>query len=188
MGVGAVNGSEELQVLAIVTGRLDSAGLPYMLTGSMALNYYAVPRMTRDIDLVVELSEPAGDVLIELFRDDFYVDAGAVREAIADRGSFNLIHSRLVVKGDIFVRKDTEYRQVEFGRRRRVSVGEQSFDVVAPEDLIVSKLDWARDTRSETQLSDARSLLRMVPDLDRGYLQRWIARLGLDALYRELSR
>jgi hypothetical protein len=94
-GVGVVNGSEELQVLAIVTGRLDSAGLPYMLTGSMALNYYAVPRMTRDIDLVVELSEPAGDVLIELFRDDFYVDADAVREAIADRGSFNLIHRRL---------------------------------------------------------------------------------------------
>jgi hypothetical protein len=148
MDLGAVNGSEELQVLAIVTGRLDSAGLPYMLTGSMALNYYAVPRMTRDIDLVVELSAPAADGLVELFREDFYVDPDAVRAAIADRGSFNLIHSRLLVKVDILVRKDTEYRRVEFERRRRVSFEEYSFDVVAPEDLIVSELDWARDTRS----------------------------------------
>jgi len=183
-----VTASEELQVLAIVTGRLDSAGVPYMLTGSMALNYYAVPRMTRDIDLVVELSEPAADVPVALFRDDFYVDADAVRQAIVDRGSFNVIHSRLLVKVDLLVRKDTEYRRVEFGRRRRVSLGEHSFDIVTPEDLIISKLDWARDTRSETQLSDARSLVRMVPDLDRGYLQQWIARLGLEALYRELTR
>jgi hypothetical protein len=48
--------TEELEVLRIVAERLEPAGIPYMLTGSMAANYYAVPRMTRDIDLVVELS------------------------------------------------------------------------------------------------------------------------------------
>ena len=45
--------TEELEVLSIVTRRLDSAGIGYMVTGSMAASYYAVPRMTRDVDLVV---------------------------------------------------------------------------------------------------------------------------------------
>jgi hypothetical protein len=59
--------------------------------------------------------------------------------------------------------------------------------IVAPEDLVISKLDWARDTRSETQLGDVRSILGSVPDLDHAYLAEWIATLGLDALYREVS-
>jgi len=58
--------------------------------------------------------------------------------------------------------------------------------VVAPEDLIISKLDWARDTRSQVQLGDVRHLLRSVPDLDRAYLEQWIARLDLASLYREV--
>ena len=173
LGVGAVNGSEELQVLAIVTGRLDSAGLPYMLTGSMALNYYAVPRMTRDIDLVVELPAPAADLLVELFREDFYVDPDAVRSAIADRGSFNLIHSRLLVKVDILVRKDTEYRRVEFERRRRVSFEEHSFDVVAPEDLIVSKLDASPGALAMTDTSG---------DVEARYHAMLLARSGEERL------
>jgi hypothetical protein len=58
--------------------------------------------------------------------------------------------------------------------------------VVAPEDLIISKLEWARDTRSEVQLGDVRNLLASA-ELDRDYLGRWVTRLGLDALYREVS-
>jgi hypothetical protein len=178
--------SDELQVLALVADRLDAAGLGYMVTGSMALSYYAVPRMTRDVDLVVEIGERDVDVVIDLFDGDFYVDADAVRAAITDRSSFNLIHSTLLVKVDMLMRKDSEYRRTEFDRRRRVSYAGRPFYIVAPEDLIISKLDWARDTRSETQRSDARNLLRMVADLDYPYLRRWIARLGLEPLYREL--
>lgn len=58
---------------------------------------------------------------------------------------------------------------------------------MAPEDLIISKLDWARDTRSQVQLADVRLLLRSVPDLDRAYLEQWIARLDLLTLYREVG-
>jgi len=46
----------ELEVLQDATERLERAGIQYMLTGSIALSYYAQPRMTRDIDLVVELA------------------------------------------------------------------------------------------------------------------------------------
>ncbi|MBI3630199.1 MAG: hypothetical protein HY217_11610 [Candidatus Rokubacteria bacterium] len=179
--------TEELEVLKIVAGRLESVGIPYMVTGSIAANYYAVPRMTRDIDLVVELSADDADRLCALFAGDFYVDRDAVRSAVAERRTFNVIHTTLVVKVDFVVRKESEYRREEFRRRRRVTIDGVAIFVVAPEDLIISKLDWARDTRSEVQLADVRNLLAAGSDLDREYLARWVTGLGLDALYREVA-
>ena len=177
--------SEELEVLAIVAGRLEAAGIAYMLTGSLAASCYTVPRMTRDIDVVVDLA--AGDVprVVEMFRADFYVDPDAVRDAMAERGVVNLIHQGHVLKVDLIVRKDTDYRRTEFARRRRTRVGALEISIVAPEDLIISKLDWARDTRSAVQLGDVRNLLRSVPDLDLGYLLHWVSRLGLTEIYHE---
>lgn len=180
--------SDELDVLKTVTARLDAAGIPYMVTGSTALNYYAVPRMTRDIDLVAELSVADVGRVCDLFQADFDLDREAVRQAIDRQSTFNVIHVALAVKVDLVVRKDTEYRRTEFARRREVAFEGHRFSIVAPEDLVISKLDWARDTRSEVQLGDVRNLLRAVPDIDRAYLERWVSGLGLGALYREVSR
>ena len=72
-------------------------------------------------------------------------------------------------------------------RRRAVSIAGQQVYIVSPEDLILSKLDWARDSRSQLQLDDVRNLLRTVEGLDREYLTRWAEALGLTALYREVS-
>jgi hypothetical protein len=177
--------TEELEVLTIVTGRLEGAGIPYMVTGSFAANYYAVPRMTRDIDLVVELSPGDVDRFCALFEREFYVDRDAVHAAVGDRGVFNLIHEAHVVKVDCIVRKDSEYRRTEFTRRRRGAVEGHGLALVAPEDLIISKLDWMRQSRSEVQLADVRNILASVPDLDQRYLTHWTERLELGDLYRE---
>ena len=75
-----------------------------------------------------------------------------------------------MVKVDFIVRKDTDYRRAEFTRRRPASVEGRGFFIVAPEDLIISKLDWARESRSEVQLGDVRNLLAAVRDLDAAYL------------------
>ena len=179
--------TEELEVLRIITGRLESAGIGYMVTGSIAMNYYAVPRMTRDIDVVVELQGADADRLCALFEGDFHVDRDAARAAIAERGVFNLIHQAHVIKVDFIVRKESDYRRAEFARRQPTSVEGHGFFIVAPEDLIISKLDWARDTHSEVQLGDVRNLLASVAELDRDYLARWVERLGLDTLYREAT-
>ncbi len=137
--------TEELEVLAIVTGRLESAQIVYMVTGSVAANYYAVPRMTRDTDIVVELSAADVDRLCDLFQGDFYLDRDMMLAAIAEQSVFNLIHMERVVKVDIIVPKDSEYRRAEIARRRRASAEGWEFFVAAPEDLIISKLEWARD-------------------------------------------
>ena len=179
--------SEELEVLKIVAERLGSAGIAYMVTGSVAMNHYAVPRMTRDIDLVVELTAADVDRVCHLFEDDFYVDRRAVHDAVEGPAAFNMIHTVLVVKVDVVVRKQTEYRRIEFGRRRRLTIDNQELFVVAPEDLILSKLEWARESRSAVQLADVRNLAESVTDLHRPYLAEWIERLGLSALYREAT-
>jgi hypothetical protein len=170
--------SDELEVLKSVTAQLVGAGIPYMVTGSMAMNFYAVPRMTRDIDLVIELSERDVDRVTCLFQQEYSID----------RDMVNMIHNAMVVKVDCVVRKETEYRRVEFARRRAVSIVDQQVFIVSPEDLILSKLDWAKESRSQMQLDDVRNLLRSVQELDAEYLNQWADRLGLTTLYHEVRQ
>jgi hypothetical protein len=180
--------SEELEVLKEVARRLDGTGIAYMITGSTAANFYAVPRMTRDIDIVVELSERDIGKFILAFEKDHYLEPETVREAVKNKGMFNLIHDQYIIKVDFVVRKDTPYRRREFSRKKRISVDGENLYIVAPEDLILSKLVWAKDSKSEIQLRDVQNLLQSVKGLDRRYLARWGKQLGVDSLYREVTQ
>lgn len=172
----------ELEVLGDVVGRLDRSGLPYMLTGSLALGYYAEPRMTRDVDLVVALKLQDAETVAAAFAGDYYVPDD-LPGAIAAESFFNLLHLATVTKVDIVVRKNTTYRLQEFQRRRRITVAGQSIWIVSKEDLMLSKLLWAKESRSEVQLRDIRSLAASGYDLE--YVQHWIAHLGLDDVWTE---
>ena len=177
---------DELTILRRVTAELDSAGIQYMVTGSIALAVYAEPRMTRDADLVIELAASDVDRFVDLFEPEFHCDRDRIREAAVRRSMFNLIHTKTIVKIDCVVRKDTEYRLEEFRRRRRVMVDGQPMVVVSAEDLVLSKLDWARDSRSEIQLRDVRLVLDAQPGLEWDYMAHWAGVLGLTALLEEV--
>lgn len=172
-----------MNILRDVTDRLSQAGLQYMLTGSFALNYYAQPRMTRDIDLVVALKRSDANTLVASFENDYYVDRDAVLRAIANESLFNVIHNEHIVKVDFIIRKNTDYRRIEFDRRREITIEDMNIWIVSREDLIISKLFWANDSHSEFQLRDVKNLLRS--DYDAEYLQVWTERLGLNDLLRE---
>jgi len=179
--------TEELEILKTVCQRLDEAAIPYMVTGSLAANFYAVPRMTRDIDIVIEIQKKDAHRLLEVFQKDFYIDRDSITEAIETQGMFNIIHSQSVLKVDFIVRKDSLYRKTEFERRRRIQIDEVSVRVVTPEDLILSKLFWAKDSSSELQLGDVRNLLRTLKDMDWDYLEKWVGSLGLEAVYAKVK-
>lgn len=180
--------SEELEVLKDVVGRLERAGIAYMVTGSIAANFYAVPRMTRDIDIVIELGGRDIGRFIPLFEKDYYLEPNTVRGAVKNKAMFNLIQNEHVIKVDFVVRKNSEYRRTEFARRKQITVEGQTLYVVSPEDLILSKLHWAKDTGSEVQLSDVRNLLKSVKKLNRSYLARWAKRLGIESLYKKVAK
>ena len=148
----------EIDIVRDVSLRLESAGIDYMLTGSMAMNFYAQPRMTRDIDLVVALKSGDAHRVVRLFTPDYYVSREAVENSIDRTSLFNLIHQESVIKVDCIVRKPTEYRLLEFSRRQRVTIADFKTWIVSKEDLILSKLLWAKDSLSELQLRDVRNL------------------------------
>lgn len=179
---------DEQGVLETVTQKLDSGGINYMVTGSIAANFYTTPRMTRDIDIVVEIRETDTERLVTLFSGDFYIDPSAVKNAFQGTGMFNIIHQDAVIKIDFIIRKDSEYRQVEFRRRRVIVFEGRKISVVSPEDLILSKLDWARESLSDMQIRDVKNLLRTVTDLDMSYIKQWVVRLGLREMYEEINQ
>ncbi len=179
---------DELEVLRIVIGRLESADLRYMVTGSIAANFYTTPRLTRDIDLVIELDEKDIEKFHSLFSSDFYIDQESIKNALYERGNFNIIHTEGIVKVDFIVRKETEYRRLEFERRRTIEFEGISLCVTSPEDLVLSKLYWAKDSFSEIQLQDVKNLLTTVKDMDRGYVEEWVKRLELEEGYERVRK
>src|SRR5205809_7523775 len=142
----------EIDIIRDVSRRMDDAGIAYMLTGSMAMNYYAQPRMTRGIDLVVALTAAEAGKIVELFGRDYYLSEQAVRDSIANESIFNLIHNESVIKVDCIVRKNTPYRRGEFDRQRPIPISDFSTWIACKEDLIISKLFWAKDSGSEIQM------------------------------------
>lgn len=173
----------ELDIVRDVSARLERGDLAYMLTGSMAMNYYAEPRMTRDIDVVVALSPGDAGTILRLFSPDYYVSCDAVSSSIEQESIFNLIHEESVIKVDCIVRKGTPYRRLEFERRQRIVIGDFSTWIASKEDLIISKLWWAKDSHSELQLRDVRNLAATGCDMD--YIERWTRELGLLTLWQE---
>jgi hypothetical protein len=178
--------TEELDVLKIIGERLTSAGITFMLTGSFALGYYGKPRMTRDLDFVVAVMVQQVDGLVAAFSPDFYIDEDDARIAIKSQRMFNLMHFASGIKVDFIVRKDSEYRQAEFERRKPVEFAGVSTWITSREDLILSKLIWARDANSELQKRDVRTLID--DSVDWPYLRAWAAKLGVNDILEEVSK
>src|SRR4029434_9701858 len=173
----------EIDIVRDISQRFEQARIPYMLTGSMAMNYYAQPRMTRDIDIVIAITPEDVGRISALFRPDYYVSEQNIRESLAHESIFNLIHQESVIKVDCIIRKSSEYRRIEFERRQKISIVDFTTFIVSKEDLIISKLSWAKDSHSEIQLGDVKNLL--ATGYDAGYLQRWTRELELVNLLNE---
>ena len=178
--------SDQLDVLKLVTARLDAGGIAYMITGSIAAGHYGQPRMTRDIDIVAVLHPPHAARLVELLGEEFVCDAGPIRDAIASRRIFSVVHREALQKIDIIVRDDRDYEIDKFERRRLLPVDGQPMWMISPEDLVLSKLVWAKDSRSELQLRDVRGVIALQPGLDWPYMERWALRLTVAGLLAEL--
>jgi len=152
-----------------VTGLLEEKEIRYMISGSLALNVYCIPRMTMDIDIVIELDKKNLNDFLQIFSRGYYMDEETVREEIRKRGMFNIIDHRSGLKIDFIVRKDTEYRQLEFSRKIRKIIDDIPVWVVSPEDLVISKFGWIQQLQSDKQASDI-TLLWDIPGLDKEYI------------------
>lgn len=101
----------------------------------------------------------------------------AVADAVRENFMFNAIHQESIIKIDFVCRKNDPFRRLEFDRRKKVTVGDFETWIVSREDLILSKLYWAKDSQSQIQLQDVANLLSDTCDFE--YLRLWAAELGV---------
>jgi hypothetical protein len=170
-------------VLKRLTSAFDRAGIAYMLTGSFASAYYGASRSTQDIDLVIEATPTQLELLVrQLPAEHYYVDLPAALEAQRRQSLFNVIDLATGWKIDLIIRKARAFSEEEFGRRRLVDLQGIPISVASPEDVVISKLEWARLSQSQRQIEDAATILRSRwESLDREYLKKWIEDLHLSA-------
>jgi hypothetical protein len=173
---------DELSILKKVIKKLNKNKIPYMITGSVAMSYYSQPRMTRDIDIVVEISDI--EKFYNLFRVDYYIDIEMIEKSISNESMFNIIHSTEIIKIDFIIRKNSEYRKMEFERKKQVKFGKDYIYIVSIEDLIISKLIWSIDSHSQIQLNDVKNLLKEEINLE--YIKEWSKKLQIHSILEEI--
>jgi hypothetical protein len=156
----------------------DSNDIAYMLSGSIAMGIYIVPRATKDIDFVVHLKESDIVGFIKHFEGNYYCSETAVRDAVSRHSLFNVIDHKSGFKADFVVLKNELYRLTEFERRRREDYYGLIIWVVSPEDLLLSKLIWIQGWQAAVQMEDIKNLAA-IPYLDKNYINEWIKKLNL---------
>lgn len=172
--------------LRLVCTALEDAGVPYMVTGSVASSLHGVPRATNDVDIVIAPDRAQLFVVMErLELEGLYVDRAQAIAGLGRRTQFNAIDFRNGWKADLIFLKAREFSQTELQRREEIEFEGLLLSFASAEDVLISKLEWAKMGSSERQLVDAAGILRMQGEtLDLAYVGRWVDSLGLQEEWR----
>ena len=158
-----------------------------MLTGSMASNFWGIPRTTHDLDFVVTYGPEKVAEIVAALEDGFFLDEASVRHACRAPYMFNAIDQRSALKVDFWTLRPGAFEQQMFARRLRVILFGEPAWIATAEDTLLHKLHWERITPSERQLGDAAGIVAVQQaDLDRDYLERWARELHVEARLRDL--
>lgn len=182
---------DAISIALQVTSALDALGVVHTIGGSIASSMAGEPRSTIDVDIVADLKAEHVAGLVAALQQDFYLDETALRRAVADLSSANLIHHETSIKIDLFIAGGTPLDRQQLARRLRVDVGGRTLHVHPPEDILLQKLRWYRKGGevSDRQWRDVVGIVRVQGTrLDRTYLYSQAPVLGVaDLLDRALS-
>jgi hypothetical protein len=183
-----------LAAVGPVLDLLQEIGVRHYVGGSIASSAHGVARASIDADVVAELRPEHADRLSSALRAAYYVPEARVRDGIARRASFNVIHLETMLKVDVFVSKDRPFDRRAMERVRPSSpeaADERSLPLASAEDTVLAKLEWFRrgGEVSERQWTDVLGVLRAGGDaLDRRYLEDGARELAVsDLLARALA-
>ena len=169
--------------------KLNEQNIPYMLSGSVSSSLHGQPRATNDADIVIAPSEEQLIAFVKSLGDDYYVNPDAAREALKSNSMFNVVDIRNSWKADFIICKDRPFSREEFQRRRKADIMGLDVWVVSPEDVILSKLEWAKNSESGQQYRDALGVATVQYDrLDRDYLYKWAKELQVESSLERLLK
>jgi hypothetical protein len=175
----------EKELLMDCLDRLNRSGISYMLTGSMASNYWGIPRTTHDLDFVLVMQPTDAARLVDAFRDGFFLQTESVRAAFQPPHQFNAIDESSALKVDFWLLGDNTFERNAFARRLSVTLFGVPAWITSAEDVILHKLYWNQLTPSDRQLGDAAGVYAVQAEsVDLSYLRHWAAVLNVQ---RELD-
>lgn len=165
---------------------LNAAGIRYMVTGGLAAIIYGEPRLTNDVDVVVQMFPLDVRRLVDAFDStEYYVPPIEVIEVETGRnafGHFNIVHTESALRADVYCVGDDPFGAWAFARRRSLAIGAESIWLAPVEYVIVQKLRYHRDSGSERHLRDVAAMRRISGDIiEEGALADWVMRLGLQS-------
>ena len=175
-------------LLIKVTDKLHQLKIPYMMTGGIAVIFYGKPRLTHDFDLVVTIKPQQIPSLIKAFQDEFFVSQEAIQNALSKQSMFNLIHFDSGIKVDFWMIQDNEFDRERFERRQKHGYGGKKVYFSSPEDIILKKILWFKESEIQKHLEDALGILEVQQNLDLNYLRKWANKLGIQDLLKGLLK
>lgn len=171
---------------------LNQLKIDYIITGGIAVSVWGKPRHTADVDIVVEIDsvESIQDLIKDLKKvfPKSYPDVEMAIDAFKRKSEFNVIESGYGLKADFFISDKSEYKKLEIKRGRSRKIDGKIIRFISPEDLIISKLIWFKDSESTRQLEDIASVLDIQKNLDKKYLTLWIEKLELKEEWEKVKK
>lgn len=153
---------------------LNASGIPYALSGSLASNFYAIARSTKDADFVVETDSASLTRLFNSLGDQFDTDRQLSFEMVTHTTRYVLDHRDTAFKIELFLVSDDPFDRSRFARRRLDSYEGVPVWVMTPEDVVVQKLRWLKLSRNPKHREDVRRVLAYSGEgLDVAYISRW---------------
>jgi hypothetical protein len=180
-----------VELAELVGSICDRLSIPYCITGSIASSYYGNARTTHDVDVIVALSPDQVPALCREFGgDDWYVSEEAARTAARGHGMFNVLHSPSGFKVDFVVLSDSSLDRDRLARARVVVLpGGKSVRMASPEDVILKKLQFYVEGRSDKHLTDIVGMLRLSgPEIDRVFIDRMAGPMGVAAEWERMKQ
>jgi len=179
----------ENELLRDCLERLNASGVAYYLTGSMASNFWGLPRSTHDLDFVVQIRSEDVPRVVAAFQKDFFIQESAVRAALAPPYQFNALDQRSSLKVDFWVLTDEPFPQQMFARRRQETLFGTPAWIASAEDVFLHKLHWDALAPSERQLRDAAGIWAVQgQQLDLAYMETWAKTLNVDEVFQRIKR
>lgn len=171
------------EVISLVTSALDQAGIEYAITGSVASSLHGEPVTTQDVDIVLRMTVAQAKSLAGSLPQRFYRNSDSILEIAQKGGMANLIDMETTFKVDLSVVALDAFHSSVFQRKQTLSfeVGGPDFNIVSPEDIILMKLHWRKDSQSTKQWADALGVARIRgARMDWKYLFEQAKSLGLE--------
>lgn len=174
---------------------LEKLDVAYAIGGSVAAMAYSEPRLTIDIDIVLDVQvEQLKRVVGEVSRWQIYISPlETILETNIPYGlPFNVIDGSIGAKADFYVAKNTGLDVSAMARRRRLAWDKESGAeawFLSPEDVILYKLHYYRmggEVSQKHPIDIAKMLTLIGSELDMAYIERWAAKIGVADLWQAL--